>query len=272
MKKHFLIVGTCILALGMAAFAGDIWKDKPYEQWDDKDVAKVLNDSPWAQKLVMATAGGMRGGEGGEGGFSRPGQDSSASTAGANGDGVGSYGSSNGGRQVTGSELPGYPRSDGSSNVEGRGGTGGQTEYLARWVSSRTLREAFARSSELQGKPNEQLVKAISTPPEFYSVIIISRDLRAFQAEGADGLKQEIYLETKKSHEKLTPVKVTLGTDPGGKRVIYVLSDFARTTDKGAPELGADEKEVDFVATAGKLKLKFHFELSKMADKQGTDL
>jgi len=38
-----------VLATSALVFAGnDPWTSKPYQQWDDKDIAKVLKISPWS--------------------------------------------------------------------------------------------------------------------------------------------------------------------------------------------------------------------------------
>jgi hypothetical protein len=273
MKKQVLTFGVGALALAAAAFAGDVWKDKPYETWDQKDVVKILYDSPWAQKIQM---GGAPGGPSMGGGGGRGGGANSVGSPG-NGDGATNPGgaSASGGRTVGGSEQPSYPRTDKDITGGDPGGTremGGAQDYLARWISSRTIREAFARSAELDGKSPDELKKAIAATPETYRIVLISRDLRAFQAAGADALKQTIYLETKKSHEKIAPAKITFSSDPTGNRVAFILVEFPKTTDKGVAALSTDEKGVDFVAEAGKLKLKFHFDLSKMTDKEGADL
>src|SRR5579862_4152677 len=50
MRKLFLAV--TFLSVAALAWAGDTpWKDKPYDQWDQKDVTKILSDSPWAKTL-----------------------------------------------------------------------------------------------------------------------------------------------------------------------------------------------------------------------------
>ena len=50
-----------ILAVGMLATAavawagGDVWKTKPYSQWDEKDIQTVLQTSPWAKLGLQAS-------------------------------------------------------------------------------------------------------------------------------------------------------------------------------------------------------------------------
>src|SRR5215475_13751653 len=48
MKRTLFVL--LVLAVPALLLAGDdVWKSKPYQQWDLKDVQKVLNDSPWAR-------------------------------------------------------------------------------------------------------------------------------------------------------------------------------------------------------------------------------
>src|SRR5271169_3374740 len=48
MRKTFLVVIGCF-ALAAAVWASnDPWRDKPYQQWDSKDLQRIFQDSPWA--------------------------------------------------------------------------------------------------------------------------------------------------------------------------------------------------------------------------------
>jgi len=48
--------GACLITFTL--LAADAWT-KPYTQWSDADVQKVLNDSPWADRMLIET--GQRG-------------------------------------------------------------------------------------------------------------------------------------------------------------------------------------------------------------------
>ena len=39
--------------MAVVASAAAVWDDKPFMQWSDKDVDKVLTDSPWAGKASI---------------------------------------------------------------------------------------------------------------------------------------------------------------------------------------------------------------------------
>ena len=41
------------LAMALAVSAANVWEEKPFTQWTDKDVEKVTTESPWAGKASM---------------------------------------------------------------------------------------------------------------------------------------------------------------------------------------------------------------------------
>ena len=52
-----LLVFSALLALTCAVLsAAEVWDTKPYAQWTDKEVDKVLTDSPWAGKASITHA------------------------------------------------------------------------------------------------------------------------------------------------------------------------------------------------------------------------
>ncbi|MCH8267027.1 MAG: hypothetical protein IH846_05895 [Acidobacteria bacterium] len=51
------ILVIVILAAATVLWAGEPWKDKPFTEWGEKDVWKLLEKSPWAKRIHQA---GMR--------------------------------------------------------------------------------------------------------------------------------------------------------------------------------------------------------------------
>ncbi len=39
---------------GVALVAADFWEEQSFTEWSDKDVQKMLADSPWAQQVRIA--------------------------------------------------------------------------------------------------------------------------------------------------------------------------------------------------------------------------
>lgn len=48
-KQSILLSLIFILLASVAASAQDFWMTKSYARWDEKEIEKMLNDSPWAQ-------------------------------------------------------------------------------------------------------------------------------------------------------------------------------------------------------------------------------
>jgi hypothetical protein len=62
-----LALGPWVLLAGQKSF----WESKPYTEWSEKDVDKLLKDSPWARSILLNTGpegpsatGGKKGGSG----------------------------------------------------------------------------------------------------------------------------------------------------------------------------------------------------------------
>jgi hypothetical protein len=90
MPRMKIGIGLCValsaLSLKSAAiFAAEFWDAKPYAQWSDKDVVRMLTDSPWSHQVSVViprspresgdiSTGGRGGGadDSGRGGFPVP--------------------------------------------------------------------------------------------------------------------------------------------------------------------------------------------------------
>jgi hypothetical protein len=58
MRKKTLIVGTFLIVCGAGfLLARDKWEDGDYRKWNRETVAKLFNDSPWAQEWTHSSVG-----------------------------------------------------------------------------------------------------------------------------------------------------------------------------------------------------------------------
>ena len=244
MRKWILAVSLATLALATAAVAGDPWKQKKPEEWKQEDVHRILNDSPWTRPYEIVQPAAMQG--------LSTGTDMTTNAA------MGATGA--GGRG-------GRSRGRGNSNAETEAGR--MIVYLAQWYSSRTIRAAQVRSSELAGSPVPK-DNALFKVPENYQVVLQGGNTAAFGKFGEEGLKKSCYLELKKSHQRIAPSRIAILQGRG--RIIGVAFEFPKKVASGEPSIGNDEKNVDFVAATDQINLKFHFDLGKMLDQQGGDL
>ena len=247
MRKQLLAVTLGVLVMASAALAGDPWKDKKPSDWKQADVDRILKDSPWAREYDLMTNRSDLG--------NNPNDLNNASNSltdlsqGAGG---------GGGRRGRSSS------SSGDSQQQPRAIT-----YYAQWYSARTIRAAQARSSELAGSvvpPDSPILKV----PQNYQVMVHGGDLRPFDKLG-DELKKSSYLELKSTHQRLTPERIVILQSKSG-RAIAIVYEFAKKTATGEPAVPGGEKSVEFVSAANDISLHFKFDVSKMADAQGSDL
>lgn len=242
-----------LLALAAAALAAEPWKDKPYQQWDQKDIQKILSDSPWVKQTVVnaswalpnaplnAPTGNRPAGVG------NPGGEQAA--------GVGGPPGERGGEGAPGSEMPGVR----------------EAAFYVRWVSSRTLRRALIRLQVLNGRLEPaQAENFLKQTPNTYQLVLFGQDLTPFAQTEEKALANNVWLELKSAHQKIFPSHVQLERAENG-RLLGVLFEFPRTTN-GQPTIDTTEKEVDLVCKLASVSLKFHFDPRRMNDTEGPDL
>jgi hypothetical protein len=268
MRKAILGALAVALLAAICWAGGDPWKDKPYAQWDDKDIQKVMSSSPWARMVsvtaawVPASAGGDSGGS--YGGSPQPPSGSSAQPAGGGGGGGGMKGGGQGGAP--------------SGAPQGGGGGGDapsvpQANYAVYWMSSRTMRAAFGRQQVLHsGKDEAEIEKLVDQPTEEYQVAIQGRDMTPFTTNDEAFFQAHSWLEMKKTKEKVPASKVSFQRGADGKAINAVFFVFPKKSTNGEATIAADEKGVSFICTLGKSTLKTDFDPRKMSDQKGPDL
>jgi hypothetical protein len=241
-KKMITLMAAGFLVAVAAAFPNDAWKDKDFQNWDQKDVQKILTDSPWSKKFQYASTGTV---------------------------GNGSMTHSNGVRPGTGGGA-GSASSASDLGDSGPQEPGQQINLVVSWFSSRTIREAMARKKELAGMPQEDERKTLSQEPTTYEVVVSGTDLTVFGTIQEDNLKVHSYLMSKITKEKVAPVGVVVERAQNDQPVAIIFQ-FAKTTASGAPMIAKNEKGVEFFTQAGKIPIRIQFDLSKMTDKLGSD-
>jgi hypothetical protein len=238
-KKMMTLIAVGFLVTA-AAYASDVWKDKDFQTWDQKDVQKILTDSPWSKKFQYASAGTV-----GNGSMTR------STTMGA---------------AAGGGNVP----SDLGDRIASNSQPGQQINLVVSWFSSRTIREAMARKKELAGTSEEDSRKILSQEPMTYEVAVSGPDLGVFGQIQEDNLKDHSYLLSKTTKEKMAPAEVIVQRAQNDQPVAIIF-EFAKTNASGAPTIAKNEKGVEFFTQAGKMPIRIQFDLSKMTDKQGSD-
>jgi hypothetical protein len=245
---------VAVLAVAALAFAGgDPWKSKPYQQWDSRDILRIVNDSPWAKVVHVDapwknTAGGTD-------------DAGAAPVAGVR---------PNAGMGGMGAQPSGAPPNPG---VNGQNSQIPQAAFLVRWVSSRTIREAVLRSSVLSGKTKEEdAEKELAVPTDTYQVFVTGPDMKPFAVIEEGELKRGTFLQTKKTKQKISPSSVQIERTPDGLGIQAIVFVFPKKSQTGESTIAADEKGADFNCVAGPVRIQATFDISKMDDAQGRDL
>ncbi len=263
MSKRMLGMLSCFLFAALA-YAGDVWKEKPYKQWEEKDVRKILTDSPWA-KTARVDANWRK--AGGDGATRLPQSNNPPAPSGGGGGGM--YGSPSG-------ASGGYGAGSGN-NADLTGSQVGEAIFLIRWGSAKTVREAVARSYVLRGAMKEEDAdKALAEVPPEYQVTIAGQDMTPFLKLEEKDLQAKTYLMLKKEKTKLSPARVVIQRKEGGKpddpqAITVVVFLFAKKDASSQPAINAQEKNLEFVCEASGATIRTTFDLQKMAGAQGPD-
>jgi hypothetical protein len=248
MRKLIFGIMAIVCLAALATAGGDPWKSKPFSQWDEKDIRKILAESPWS-KVIQVPAAWSNGGE--AGGVPDPTVASAAQEHSANGGIMGDRGS---GAPPAPPKVP-------------------QATFVVRWVSARTVREAILRGEVLAGRMKEEdAEKQAALPVEVYQVMILGQDMKPFQGADEKSLLEKTYLLTKKTKQKIAAVGVEFKRGPDGKAVLAVAFAFPRKTASGEETIGSDEKNVELYCSVVGANIRASFDIPRMDDVKGRDL
>jgi hypothetical protein len=267
---------SVLLTLGATAvpapsFAVDPWDGKEPSQWTEKEIHKILADSPWAKPVSISLGSGgspMGGGRGGRGG--RGGGGGASSGAGMP---DASSSTSMGGAPMGGEA--GSPM--GGSAAQG-GGPAPSITFIIRWQSALPVKQAYVRARMGAEAETSPQAKAFVEREEKQYVIVVEGSM-PMRGDGRPGgpegqgpaggerkpPSEEMMNRVKESttlswkgHEGLHPEAVQL-PQPG--QTITVLR-FPKTH-----PVELEDKEVEFAMKRGDLEIKRKFRLKDMVYK-----
>jgi hypothetical protein len=227
--------------LAIDLWAGDPWRQKSYKLWNESDVRKILNESPWA-KHVEVEGGqtkhtGMESPEGGGGSEGAAGEESNEA----------------GGR--------------GEDNERGR------ITFVIRWASSRTMRRAWVRGEVLQKRVSEiDTDKFLPPPSDDAQLLIVGRDMSLFEKFDEVTLLAKSVLLRTKSNERISPIAVHIVRLPDRKGIKGILFHFPKKPLVNSSTPSIDDRDLKFISQAGATEIKTTFDLQKMVDNEGIDL
>jgi len=243
-----LRISASIVGIGLIAtsslLAADAWQSKPYMEWSDKDVQKLLTNSPWA-RMVPFSVSGRGGGSGGP----RSGRNTSST--------MGEVSSAGGGESIGGG--PGAPnrRGDNSGDSGLPGSATSQTiNLLVVWQSSMPIKQANLRAKYSAEQATSAEAKKFLGQEEPYYVIKVTNPLFAAGGIGRpDDAKEAIKTSAtlrRKGKDPIYPEKVEIMLNRGPGADIYLMFP------KKDPIVEDDKDvEVSYRHSMGEVKQRF---------------
>jgi hypothetical protein len=221
-----------LLLFGFGLLAAEFWQ-KPYTEWSDKDLTKMMTDSPWA-KSASVSMGGPGGGPPAIGG------------GGGGGFGGGGHGGPQGG--------------GGSENGPGAPGSGPPSfDVVARWQSALPIRQAFVRLKfGAEADKSTDAGKVLEEQERPYEIVLsgpMGMFLGGKPEDSAKALSEVSFLSSSKTGAiKATQIEVG---KPG--KTMDVVFVFPRSM-----PFTVEDKEVEFTTKLGASTLKYKFKLKDM--------
>ncbi len=228
--RRLLWLCVAMLGAGAVLLGAGFWDKKEFTEWSDREVAHMMENSPWSRQVNIVMPG-------------RPG-----------------FGDGGGGSDASRSGMPG-----GGGGRGGRGGGGlGESELsrppltlYVRWLSALPVKQALVRSSMSSEQQVDERSEQFLNRVESHYLITVSgipnRMLNA--AGGAKGLT-DVRIDRGKDREPLTPENVEARPEQNRVTVYFF---FPRTD-----PIALEEKNVEFVLKAENLNVKKKFKLQDM--------
>ena len=241
--SKILFRGMVIASLSAAAlWAADFWESKSYTEWSEKEVGKLMANSPWSQKVTVYMSGGRGGGGGG--GFGGGG--------GGGGRGGGGFGGAGGG---------------GGGGGGGRGGGGGgfggggmppATNLFVRWFSSIPVKQAMVKSKYgSEAATAQEAIDYLARQENHYIVAVVGLPGRmaGFVQRNPDALKENTVLKRKKK-EPINPDGIQAQSQEETASFYFM---FPKTD-----EITVDDKDVEFIMKTQRFEVRRKFKLKNM--------
>lgn len=253
MKFKVSLSAMLLVLLGSGVlWAGDPWKEKPWTEWTEKDVQRILNKSPWAKKLNWRLDKVNR--------VAAQELESPEWETKRGGITVSLEGVTETVYTVPGSGIP-------EPVITRRGGIPFYHRVFVRWLSSLTVRQAFVRQAQFEMKRMSVQEQQFGHAPQLELLEYVIA-VRAVVTAGLsnDELRQSAYLQPKRSKQRIPATRVS---DSEFGRLLYFPREL-----NGKPIIGPQDTKVEFSCckVEGQKPIKVTFDLRKMVRDGKPDL
>jgi hypothetical protein len=237
MKK--LLIG--LFAFTFCLWAAEFWQSKPSTEWGDKDLQKMMTNSPWARPFSVPMSGPAPPTIG------RAGSSNAADDTGAPPP-ISSTSGGGRGRGGGGAAAPDAP-----------GGGAASVNIVARWQSALPIKQAFVRQKYGAEAATSADAKQLLEREEPSYLIVLYGPLRPLMRGDLEELKRAITNVSSlsvKGKEPVKPAQIQIGSS---QRNVEIALAFPRST-----PFTLDDKEVEFSTKLGDVTMKFKFRLKDM--------
>ena len=243
-NSRFVLLALSAGAVAFGLSAAESWTSKDYTQWSDQEVQKVLNNSPWAQKISVGYDSSNSGGHGGRAG-------------GGGGGGMGGSGGGMGGGGLNGGSVS-RPRNAGADETQSSSSGGPRMEVVVRWESALPVKQARLRAQFGDKLPHPgDPTYTLDQLDKDYVISLTGLHGRGSHdpAERHDSLLSSTRLLVKgKGAVPAEDVKFDSASEAFTIKFLFT---------RAAP-IDLDDKEVTFQTAVGNLKIERKFKLKDM--------
>lgn len=190
---NHLLGPLSVAALAVATtFASSFWQEKPYTEWTEEEVNRLLTDSPWTQEIVVRVSG-------------------PASAVGM-------------GRST------GQPTGQGGAQTAPGSTPTATIRYYVSFLTATPIRMALARNALLQGSVQAEHAQQFVDHDMYegsVAVMIRTEPVQAladFERMSVEDVQDSSYLELRGKKRRLTPVGYVKPSESGGMGAIILFS------------------------------------------------
>jgi hypothetical protein len=255
-KRFALILFPIIYSLPGSLLAADFWETKPFPEWNDKELQRMMTNSPWSKQISAPM-------DSPEAARRRAQARNEPLTSGlpdpSNGPDPTAPGGTRGGRGAIGGGNMDNPTAAPSIPL---------LSISIRWISALPIKQAQMRAKygkEAATSPEAQ--KFLEQQPKLYILAIAGIPGLLVSAGGGDRTREEMSKSTTltvKGKDPLRPAAVQFVPNGGN---VDVIVGFERT-----PEITLDDQEVELSSQIGSVTVKYKFKLKDMAVKGKLEL
>lgn len=238
LKKLSVLLFLCALC----TWAADFWTTKPFTDWNEKEVQKILTASPWSDRVTVTAGVGSAGGI--------------AESSGSGKGGGGRGGGRSSGPQ--GDSTTADPGIDGGGGGFGSGGPTGVTVTLL-WQTALPVKQALIkRQYGAEAGTSPEAKAKLERVDQVYVLTLIG--MPGFALGAAQGNNKAALLEsTTLVVAGKPPLKAVDVQISGGRGAANVSFLFPKTT-----TFTVEDKEMEFSSKFDKTLIKKKFKLKDM--------